>query len=282
MVAAAIAASAVVGAGASIAASKSASSAAKKSASTSERAAASDRALQWQMYQQQRGDQEKFYGRGRADLTGGFAAAQRVIDPYDNAGPAAANRLAALGGVGGAGAQLAALQGDPGYQFRVQQGTQALDRSAAARGMLLSGAQLKGLSQFNQGLASDELTNAFNRTNTVLNNAQNASNNRSQLYSGQGTALANLATGQASQNQQLGQNTTNALQNISQNNTANQIQAQTALGQARGSAYTGVANAANSAMGNALFHSGMQGGQVPYGTTAINPSAGFGNHIRWR
>jgi hypothetical protein len=39
----------------------------------------------------------------------------------------------------------------------------ALERSAAARGNLLSGSTLKGVQRFGQDLASQEYQNAFNR-----------------------------------------------------------------------------------------------------------------------
>jgi hypothetical protein len=147
----------------------------------------------------------------------------------------------------------------------MQQGVQALDRSAASRGMLLSGAQTKALNDYGQGMASSELANAFNRVQSVQGGAQNAANTLTGLYANRGTALGNLATGQASNMGNLTTGTTNALTNISQNNVANQTAANTALGQARGSAYTGVANAANSALGNGLFYYGMQNGMFGQG-----------------
>lgn len=55
------------------------------------------------------------------------------------------------------------LANDPGYQFRMQQAQQALQRSAAATGGLNSGAFLKGLDQYSQGLASQEYGDAWNR-----------------------------------------------------------------------------------------------------------------------
>jgi len=58
---------------------------------------------------------------------------------------------------------------DPGYAFRLSEGMKALDRTAAARGGLLSGATLKGAQRFNQDLASQEYQNAFNRYNTDYN-----------------------------------------------------------------------------------------------------------------
>jgi len=52
---------------------------------------------------------------------------------------------------------------DPGYQFRLTQGQQALDRSAAARAGLQSGAALKAATAFGQEMGSQEFNNAFNR-----------------------------------------------------------------------------------------------------------------------
>ena len=61
------------------------------------------------------------------------------------------------------------FQTDPGYAFRLSEGMKALDRTAAARGGLLSGATLKGAQRFNQDLASQEYQNAYNRYNTDYN-----------------------------------------------------------------------------------------------------------------
>jgi hypothetical protein len=56
------------------------------------------------------------------------------------------------------------LNQDPGYQFRVSQGQQALDRQAAGKGQLLSGGQLKGAARFSQDLASQEYSAAYGRS----------------------------------------------------------------------------------------------------------------------
>jgi hypothetical protein len=55
---------------------------------------------------------------------------------------------------------------DPGYAFRLSEGTKALDRSAAARGGLISGGALKAATRFGQDMGSQEYTNAFNRYQT--------------------------------------------------------------------------------------------------------------------
>jgi hypothetical protein len=52
---------------------------------------------------------------------------------------------------------------DPGYGFRLKEGIGALDRSAAARGSLRGGNQMRGIAEFGQNLASQEYGNAYNR-----------------------------------------------------------------------------------------------------------------------
>jgi hypothetical protein len=69
-------------------------------------------------------------------------------------------------------AQFMANQ-DPGYAFRMSEGLKALDRSAAARGGLLSGSTLKGAQRYGQDLASQEYQNAFNRYQTARTNTLN-------------------------------------------------------------------------------------------------------------
>ena len=55
------------------------------------------------------------------------------------------------------------FKADPGYAFRLSEGQKALERSAAARGGLLSGGTGKALERFGQDYGSQEYTNAFNR-----------------------------------------------------------------------------------------------------------------------
>jgi hypothetical protein len=58
---------------------------------------------------------------------------------------------------------FANFQADPGYQFRQQQGEQAIQRAASAAGGRVSGRTLQELSNFNQGLASQEYGNFAQR-----------------------------------------------------------------------------------------------------------------------
>ena len=58
------------------------------------------------------------------------------------------------------------FQTDPGYNFRLSEGLKAIDRQAAARSGLISGAGLKAAGRFGGDLASQEYGNAFNRFQT--------------------------------------------------------------------------------------------------------------------
>lgn len=89
-------------------------------------------------------------------------------------------------------------QMDPSYQFRLGEGMKALDRTAAARGGLLSGATLKGAQRYGQGLASQEYGNAYNRLAALAGVGQTATG----AMTGMGTQLAGAlgeAGGQAAQ-----------------------------------------------------------------------------------
>lgn len=57
----------------------------------------------------------------------------------------------------------AAIYEDPGYQFRLEEGAKALERSAAARGVLRTGGTLKDLLSYGQDLASQEYENVYGR-----------------------------------------------------------------------------------------------------------------------
>ena len=69
------------------------------------------------------------------------------------------------------------LYKDPSYQFRVNQGNNAIQGSAAAQGGLLSGATLKALQNYGQESASQEYQNAYNRFNADQTNQYNRLSN---------------------------------------------------------------------------------------------------------
>lgn len=85
----------------------------------------------------------------------------------------------------------------PGYKFQLQQGEDALQNSAAARGGLLSGGTLAGLNNYAQGIASTNYQNTFNNALTQYQQAyQSFLNNQNNTYqrlmglSGQGLSAA--------------------------------------------------------------------------------------------
>ncbi len=59
---------------------------------------------------------------------------------------------------------LQQAQNEPGYQFALSQGTQALDRSAAASGNLLTGNTGEALQQYGQNLGEENYQNVYNRS----------------------------------------------------------------------------------------------------------------------
>lgn len=62
----------------------------------------------------------------------------------------------------------------PGYQFRMDQGVNALNRSLAATGNRLSGRAVKAATRYGQGLASQEFSNRFNRLASLSGRGQAA------------------------------------------------------------------------------------------------------------
>jgi hypothetical protein len=147
------------------------------------------------------------------------------------------------------------FQQDPGYAFRQAEGMKALERSAAARGNLLSGSTLKGVQRFGQDLASQEYQNAFNRYQVE----RAARLNPLQSLMGSGQSAANVMTGAAGQ---MGQNEASNLYNA---------------GQARASGYIGQANA----LTNALGQIGSIASYLPEQNAMINyynrtPAGGLG------
>jgi len=161
--------------------------AAKSAAAAQEQAAQAANETEWKMYQQSRKD----------------------LEPWRKQG---AQSLSQLAGMMRPGTDMTTrfssqdFQADPGYQFRLQQGNQGLNRSQAARGMLNSGAALKAAMKFGQGLASDEYQNAYNRwaqQNSDIYNRLAGLANTGQQTSNQ---LAQLSGNYASQyGQNIGQ-----------------------------------------------------------------------------
>ena len=127
---------------------------------------------------------------------------------------------------------LSDLQMDPSFGFRLDQNLGAIENSAAARGMQLSGSTLKDLSRFSQDYASQEYGNAYGR----YQGQQSDMFNRLSTLAGFGQT--------ASQN--TGANASNALGNM-----GNQIgQNIMGAGNAMAAGQVGAANAMGSSLNN--------------------------------
>jgi len=146
------------------------------------------------------------------------------------------------------------MTADPSYQFRQQEAINALDRSAASRGRLQSGAQDRAITRYASDLASQEYQNAYGRSFAEYQTGQNELLN-----------LANIGRGAAGQIQsagaQLGSSVGNAYTQggIAQagyaQSAGNAIaQGQLAAGQATASAYQGIGQSVQQGMGNYMLY----------------------------
>lgn len=138
------------------------------------------------------------------------------------------------------------LQNDPGYQARLALGTDALQKSAAARGSVLTGGTAKALDTYAQDYASNEYGNVYNRAlNTYGTNASN-------YYTGQGNqfnrlnSLATIGQNTAVTQGNQGQAAANNNSNIDLTTGAQQGQDLQNAGAATASGYVGAANAIDS------------------------------------
>lgn len=213
----AIAGAAVVGAGASIIAGN-------KAAKAQQQSAAASISEQRRQYDTSRADMAPWLQTG----SGALAQLARLYGIAPPGGTAGANDNQPYGG----------FTASPGYQFRLDQGVQAVERSAAARGLLRSGSAAKAIQRYGEGLAASEY-DAYNQRLMTL------------AGFGQGAAATNAATGATA---------TNSI-----------TQALMASGNARASSYANTGSSINSGINNALAAylyqqgGGFGGGGVPPG-----------------
>ena len=177
--------------------------------------------------------------------------------PFREAGLTSQNKLLDLMGLSpGAGGKyakdfsMADFQADPGYAFRMSEGLKALDRTAASRGGMLSGAALRGATRYGQDMASQEYTNAFNRYQT--NRANQLNPLQSLMGAGQTAAGQVGAAGQAYAN-----NAGNAYMNAADARASGYMGSANAWQNALG----GVGSAINKYSANQMANRGMDDGQ---------------------
>ena len=172
-----------VGAAASLLGGAVSSSGQRQAAQTQADAAKESANIQKQIADQQLALQQRQYEEGVARQQPWLQAGESALNRMRSgefAGPAAFNpndpsyaRPAAFNPNDPSYAQPGAFsfgagdyQADPGYAFRLSEGQKALERSAAARGGLISGGALKAATKYGQDMGSQEYGNAFNRALT--------------------------------------------------------------------------------------------------------------------
>ena len=172
----------------------------------------------------------------------------QMTEPWRTAGTTAVNQLSAMTQPGGEATKNFSYapfdynaNTDPGTQFRLKQGLDAMNATAAARGGLISGNALKAGQDYGQAQGSQEYSNAFNRYLQNYANSQNTFQlNRNnllqplQFLSGQGQASA-----------------TNTASNIGAN-AANNAALSTGAANATAAGTVGQANAYSNAIGQGI------------------------------
>ena len=219
-----------------------------------------------------------------------FGQAEERFDPYSKAGRWGLEQYQNLL------RNPSVIKDTPGYQFRLDQGLEAMERSAAARGMLMSGATGESLQRYGQDYASLEFDKSLNRMSNLAQFGQAADTNLANidinqagfeerlggtmkdidlksagLLSNLGINRANIQTGSAAQATQLG------------SQYATQIgQGMSNLGYIQGSGEINQANTQTSMLNN-LASLGMQAymgynlsqPQAPQATNTSTTTSGF-------
>jgi hypothetical protein len=186
-----------------------ATGAAREAAQISNAAAERDLALRTRMYEEGIARQKPFYEAGVNALPSYVSGIQE-------------------GGELVRGFNMGDFTADPGYAFRLSEGQKGLERTAAARGGLISGSALKAAQRYGQEMGSQEFGNAYNRfreTQGLRRNAlagvagygptaatsmnaagQNYATGAGNIMSGQGETSANaLIAGQQARSSSYGQ-----------------------------------------------------------------------------
>ena len=191
-----------------------------------------------------------------------FDQTQANFAPYLGVGKGATYSLGQLYGIGpdgsstGAQPDYSGFTNSPDYQFAQQQGSLGLDRYENAKGLALSGGALKDVSQFNQGLASQQYGNYFNRLMGL-----------SQLGSGAASAAAGSGANFSSQ-------MSNSIQGQGQAQAAGVVGSANALS----GGLNGVANSASGAVNNSLLYNAInRSSYASPNSTPLNPSGQVGD-----
>jgi hypothetical protein len=238
---------ALIGGGASLLSGVLSSGASEDAADAQVEAADTSSATQLQMNREGLAQQLKMYEQGRADTA-----------PWRETGTKALNALweRVQRGPG-------EYTSSPGYAFRVGEGQKAIDRSAAARGGLLSGRAIKEGTRYAEDYATNDYQNWLANYYASLTPLQSVS----------GVGQTTAAQGAANANQVGGNIASNATQ-VGTNVGANILAAGNAQAAGSINQSNAITSGVNSGMNNYLLFKYLNGGSnVASPSYTYNPQA---------
>ena len=160
--------------------------------------------------------QSKAVERGQDQAQAQYQQAREDLSPWRTQGQNALLRTADLNGLNGAEARKAAMadfQSDPGYQFQMAEGLRAIDKGAAAKGLLSTATTLKAEQAYGQGLANQSFGTYYNRLLGLSQQGQSAAAGQANVAGQMAQTDASAATAQANIYGQQGQAMQQGIQN---------------------------------------------------------------------
>lgn len=148
------------------------------------------------------GDPTKGYSEGIDTTTDYYNRASAKLQPYEQFGR---NYMSEIGKLMAQGRPTGeSIRSTPGYQFRFDEGTRALENSAISKGGLLSGNAMRAITEYGQDYASSEYDKELDRDNNrfaqlmqLLGVGYGAAAGGANLDSSTGNNLARLMTGRS-------------------------------------------------------------------------------------
>lgn len=150
------------------------------------------------------GEANKYLEQGIATRNKALTSVSGSYQPFTAPGAPAMGTLSGLLGLPGSDPNAAydQFRAAPGYQVGLNEGVNAIDASAAARGLGGSGATLQALDKFGQNYADKGFQQYFQNVQGVGQQAQGATENL-------GGLKLNVANNNAGSLQQMGENKAN-------------------------------------------------------------------------
>lgn len=134
----------------------------------------------------------------RGNVNEWYGKAEQPLEPYIQSGNNALRTLSDLYGFNGTDSRDAAFRNfefSPDYAFARDEGIKAMDHSASARGQLLTGNQLRDVTSFASGLASQNYGQYADRLTGMSQQGAAAAGGLATLRSARGNALADINMG---------------------------------------------------------------------------------------